>query len=352
MLVKNFKWLKKTVWQSLIRLSPVLPRLLISVYPYLISVSFFLLLIEVVSYSGFIRRYIFLPASLAMQLTVAVGAYLVWYVSRHANLVIKFNSQTNFIYQFNRVLITPIFIGHYLIQKLEEDHFANYVFSSFHIMPENTGILFTFSIFLLILDALNQPAFRQFILKSRLGLLQLVFFFQVGLILIPQLQVALLPIVPSTVSILQYPHKTKTEKMLQLMNWNADIGWMVTLGEFINRHTPETATIYIPPQKFPWLMEGNPFFFRWFVYPRTLISGPSSELIEQPFQAKYIMIASGGWPSATGIGWPKMDISAEQIESILLINRETLKEELHEQTDYIFADHLTNWGLITLKTHD
>lgn len=86
---------------------------------------------------------------------------------------------------------------------------------------------------------------------------------------------------------------------------------------FIKEHTPENAVILIPPQGYPWPMTGNVAYFRYFLYPRILISGkekePGVDLIKT--KVDYVLIDWGEDKSTEydfTHSWPKFSVPAKQ----------------------------------------
>lgn len=126
-------------------------------------------------------------------------------------------------------------------------------------------------------------------------------------------------------------------------------GWIYTYAQFIKKHTPEDAIIFIPPQRESWKQEGNAGYLRWFVFPRKLVQRNQLES-EIPQEATHVLIAHGNWIwFADEYTWPRITIPASQISSISLIDRKTLEEETFTTTTYTPFYSEEVWGIIELK---
>jgi len=123
-------------------------------------------------------------------------------------------------------------------------------------------------------------------------------------------------------------------------------GWIWPYAQFIKRHTEDNSVIVIPPQEMPWKMEGNTDYFRWFMYPRKLIKINQNENI--PNEAEYVLISLGECDEGD-CGWPKIDIPAENIEYIALIDRETQEETIITDRAYTLNKDEFKWGIIKLR---
>ena len=110
---------------------------------------------------------------------------------------------------------------------------------------------------------------------------------------------------------LKYATSSYDEKMRA--RWGDFYDYMV----FIQDNTPEDAVIYHPPQIKPWEFEGNQALIRYFLFPRTLVSG-SIDLDEYDGpQITHIMIVWGreksGVDQDVEYGWPKQEIKGKRI---------------------------------------
>ncbi len=124
-------------------------------------------------------------------------------------------------------------------------------------------------------------------------------------------------------------------------------GWIWPYTQFIKRHTPESAVIFIPPQSVVWKMEGNEAYLRWYLYPRKLL--PSTiDQPEIPEKAEYVLISLGECGEGD-CGWPKVEIPQEEIDDLILIDRQTQVETILENQDYELDLNKYQWGVIKLR---
>jgi hypothetical protein len=121
---------------------------------------------------------------------------------------------------------------------------------------------------------------------------------------------------------------------------------------FIDKYTPEGATILIPPQSFPWPQSGNIPYFRYFVYPRNIYNGKESEPPSKEVLSKtdYVLLNWGETDQTEGAythDWPKFDVNAEKI--IFMNEDGTFGGEV--KGDYRYKDYKGKrvWGIIVVK---
>jgi hypothetical protein len=123
-------------------------------------------------------------------------------------------------------------------------------------------------------------------------------------------------------------------------------GWIWPYTQFIIRHTEPDSVIAIPPQSVVWKMEGNSDYLRWYIYPRKTVKQLTDYSI--PANADYALIAIGEC-NVDDCGWPKTAISKEKIEYIALLDRETQKETIITNTDYVLDPKIFTWGIIKFR---
>ena len=121
---------------------------------------------------------------------------------------------------------------------------------------------------------------------------------------------------------------------------------------FVDKYTPEEASILVPPQAFPWPGTGNVGYFRYFVYPRTINSGDEFELPSKDDLNKidYVLLNWGETDRVENLhthGWPKFDVKAEKI---IFMNRNgSYGGEI--KGNYYYKDYKDKqvWGIIVVK---
>lgn len=318
------------------------------VTPYLLVFTFISLTIETVSFPGFIAKYILLNTQLLFLLsvfTLCIQAYLSIY---HSKFVL--NEFFLFILRLNRIFVVAILLTNYLFITLEKEHFANYIFANFHVHLSVLSQLVSLSVTIALIEfVIFNKSIINFIRKRFTSVLQIIFVVSVLAIVLPQAQDTATLISVGSIDLIKFPFKSYDEKIVVQMNGNESSGWVYTYGTFLKRNTPENAIIFIPPQIEPWLMEGNQYYMRWFVYPRSLRY--SRELQAPiPQDATYVMIAHGSWPwGASSFGWPRISIPKEKIHKIIIIDRSTMEEKTIENIDYVWQEKTPVWGVIELK---
>lgn len=123
-------------------------------------------------------------------------------------------------------------------------------------------------------------------------------------------------------------------------------------AEFIKMYTTEQAIILIPPQGFPWPKTGNIAYFRYLLYPRTLINGNERD---PRFDLKktgvgYVLITPG---ESTMLeydftpGWPKFSVPAKRIiykKDVIHVGE--YEAEIVESDYQPTPENLTRWGII------
>lgn len=131
-----------------------------------------------------------------------------------------------------------------------------------------------------------------------------------------------------------------------VMGGRFSFGWMKTYADFVNEQTPPNTVILIPNREAPWEMEGNPYYLRWFIYPRDMVQ--MFESTEIPANADYALLTYGvfGYNKKT---FPDFSISRDKIEKIIIVNQNNLTVTVKEKNDYNPADYTNVWGLIQFK---
>lgn len=134
-----------------------------------------------------------------------------------------------------------------------------------------------------------------------------------------------------------------------VMGGRFSFGWIDTYANFINANVPEIATILIPNQTAPWEMEGNEYYFRWFIYPRRMVQ--MLDLTEIPTEAEYALISYGVFGYHKDV-FPNFKIAKEKISKIILIDQETLVETIKDSEDFDPGNYQNKWGVIKFKKYD
>lgn len=276
------------------KLSKIINQLL----PYLIIITFLILLLETIKFPGFFKKYFYIDAKVFFALTLT----FIFIIKTRSNFLKR-------LFKYNQVLL-PILVFFYIIlNAIEGALFVNYVLATFQIHLDGLVLLVLFSTSLFLIDK-----FISFKPKSN-GKLKFIYptvIFLISLYLIKNLTYVVDQSFKRNFYILFHPLDSYDQKMSYF--WDKFYNFMI----FVKNNTPDDATILLPPMKDPWLQgSGNPHFVRAFLFPRKLIQ-IEDERIENPenFPPKtYILITWGTQecqPEGCH-GWPRQDIPAKKI---------------------------------------
>ena len=136
------------------------------------------------------------------------------------------------------------------------------------------------------------------------------------------------------------------ERWEPLMGGRYSFGWIDTYSKFINSKVPREATLLIPNQTGPWEMEGNRWYYRWFVYPRDLV-----QMLDQPEipkEANYALITYGVFGYHKNV-FPNFKIPKEKIDKIILVDQKTLEEAILPAEAFYPDNYQNKWGVIKFK---
>lgn len=120
---------------------------------------------------------------------------------------------------------------------------------------------------------------------------------------------------------------------------------------FIKNNTPDTTTILIPPQSYPWDKTSNIAYMRYFLYPRTFVNGNERDPRIDLNGVDYVLIDYGETDISqhgyTNI-WPKFSVRGEYIIYWDPDTGNTRKDEtgIYKYSD---KDKSVKWGLIKMK---
>lgn len=99
-------------------------------------------------------------------------------------------------------------------------------------------------------------------------------------------------------------------------------------AKFVKENTPEDAVIYLPDQMAPWQRGGNPFYMRYFLYPRKLVAGYYSLSDYNGPRITYYVVSFGDskrYSEKLRKQWPQFSINARKIifeDGEVLYNKE------------------------------
>lgn len=173
-----------------------------------------------------------------------------------------------------------------------------------------------------------------------------LFYFLMTYLIFQQLVLVFSVISRKTVKIidtLRIPYENRWEAV---MGGRYSFGWIDTYSDFVNSQVPEHDTILIPDQIQPWEMEGNAWYFRWFVYPRDLVHLEEGNIISE--EADYVLVTYGVFGYHKDV-FPDFEIDKQKIDKIILIDQETLEKTVLSPEDFNPENYQNKWGVIKLR---
>ena len=330
------------IWKNFLRFNKHL-------FPHLYLTANLLLGIELGTYRGFTFRYLLLDSRFVMVLAVISYLFIFWQTMQKKDTVLPRLAQL--VLELNKLAVIPLLLIQFLMTSLELNNYPNYVYSHYHINNDNVNLIVSFNIFIMILQLLQYS--RTFIafLWRRINLRSIVhfiFLLSVLAFVLPNIQLISRWMYDSGIRMLRTVNLSWEERFIYLNGGDASTGWISRYADFINEQVPDRGVIFIPPQKEAWQMEGNPYYMRWFLYPRFTVQ--SQEIVAPiPPEAEYILIDKGVWPGMTEYGWPRIPIPADQIVRMTFLNRETNEVTTIRNQAYDPKTMANKWGVIELK---
>ena len=116
----------------------LLKKLNIVILPYIVVLTFALLLLESFTYRGFVRKYILLDTDILLFFSLVGAAFLVFLREKYEEFN---NSLINLVFKGNLLLAPVLLIFYWIMTIVEPNNYPNYVFSNMHIIPENFMML-------------------------------------------------------------------------------------------------------------------------------------------------------------------------------------------------------------------
>ncbi len=129
------------------------------IFPYLISLSFFFLILESYMYTGFLKKYIFVDSRFFLFFSIISIILLLYLWIKDKNY--RSGSLENFILSLNSLLILPIIIFYWIMLVSNIVKYSNYVFATFHIQPQNFLNILYLSLSLIILKFCRTPKTKE-----------------------------------------------------------------------------------------------------------------------------------------------------------------------------------------------
>lgn len=312
------------------------------IFPFLCPLMIILVLTESYSYSGFLANYILLPLWLLELMFIISGLLTLTPLVSNSTKRLMSNYYRA-IFMANKLLFLAVIFEIGLMLGIEKQHFTGYIYTRFlHIEPKILSQVIKLGFVILMIDISTtifelEKKFRQHLL---LPFLIVAFMFWV---LVDQFSHIAFDALKQIQFMVAHPKATYAEKMR--VRWELYDFWM-----YIDRNTPESSTIMLPPKMSPWLASGNLGLVRYFLYPRQVVGG-KDEYEPPPPEADYATIDWGTWSCnpENCHGWPKFRLEAEWIR--YYPQKENEQEIFLENTVYNPEDEINKeaYGIIKIK---
>lgn len=336
------------------------------IYPFLVTFTFSVLLVESFTYAGFVGKYIIFGANFFLLLSILSGIIQLAYSSQFEG-----RDNENYLFQ-NKIffyfcnITLPVFVFlYYVVIVTEAKNYPNYVFSTIHLNIENFSYVVFFNLFNVFLGQVKEykklffqvdktfKAGKTFEVGKTFRIKKTINTFWLNKVLISAL-ITLMFFFGAT-NLLQTGKQLIVENIYIFLNrsssydekMEAKWGLFYKYMKFVRDNTPNDAAIAIPPPVRPWLSEGNSVLVRYFLYPRFLITVENEFITER--KPDYYLLAKGLWKAYDDkdYGWPKDFIKAEKI---LYMDSETnIAREVEKDYDPSEPKNLQSWGLIKAK---
>jgi len=280
--------------------------------PFLIAFTYFCLLIECVTYRGFLWKHFFLDTNFLMTLLVIFLTFV--------------NEDKRLTFKLNRFLFPVLVVFYFVLLSLDFVFYSNYVFSHFHIQPQNVLFLVLTSILILASEEANNHRLLKRAKENVSYFLNFLIIFFMLYLFIASVPDVFNRAIYFDAGIFTHLNFSYDDKMRNL--WGDYYDFM----NFVKSNTPADSSILVPPQDFMATV-GNVGLDRYFLYPRKLGNGKLDDLSEANFQ--YVLIVP--W-------WPRVELPAEKI---LVLNPGGGITEVFG--NYEPAKIQNSWGIIKLK---
>lgn len=313
-------------------------------FPFLVVLTYTLLIIETYTYVGFLRRYLVINSRGWLLLVLISGLIIIISKGERKHPILE--SIYNFLYPLNLLLFPSFLVFGYIINAVEAAHYPNYVFSSFHLQPQNFSPIILLSGFV-IFTQFCPKIIERYLYKTKLikpiELLSMLLIIPLTILFsYENATISITGAIKGDAFVIQNIDMSYDDKMKY--TWG---GFFYEYMNFIKNNTSENSTIAIPPQESPWLSTGNAGLVRYFLYPRFVINGGYDFLPNKKFE--YVLIAKGEWltDDKSRYGWPKIPVSAEKL---VYFNPKTF-EASESAINYnpLDSNHKDSWGLIKIK---
>jgi len=323
-------------------------------FPFLVSLTFFFLFLETYLYIGFLRKF-FLADSRFFLIVSIFSATTLVLLQKDVKIKTREKILNNLVFQLNTLLFPSVLIFYLIMQAAEVANYSNYVFSTFHLQPDNFFYIVVLSAGLLLLDWAGEKKETVQLFSRRAGIflkdfkkrptrsaLKLAVIVLLLFYFIDNFTKTLNTAINSNIYILTHLNDSYDDKMRQ--KW----GFYYDYMKFVKQNTPEDSIIVAPPMERPWLTTGNTGLNRYFLYPRRLVRGTYDSLPEENYD--FILITKGGWYTEDEgkYGWPKVEI---KVNRVLYLDPLTRKVTIDSYYDFEESLEKGGWGIIDVRNN-
>jgi len=323
-----------------------------SIFPYLMTLSFFFMLLESYMYIGFLRKFILVDSRFFLVLSILSIIFIVY--SRASSRKHTLSKVEDIVLNLNALLFFPLLVFYLIMIVSNSVKYQNYIFTTFHIQPQNFFNVVILSFLLFVLKFINfiRGANRLILSKViqnhftmsnnyRVKSVLFIVIYPFTLYIFINLFSVFHKDINNLVFISTHINYSYDQKMEEY--W----GFYYDFIKFVKDNTPENSVIVIPPQETPWLTEGNEWVDRYFLYPRKLVQGTYDSLPDGDFD--YVMVAWGTWntPDKERYGWPKVNVKAEKI--IYINSKDNAMYDYFGNYDPKDQRNQESYGLIEIK---
>lgn len=329
-----------------------------SIFPYLIGLTYFFLLLESYKYIGFLRKYILVDSRFFLVLSLLSIVFI--FYDKLKDKKYKESVLERIVVEVNLFLFLPLVIVYLLMIYLNARNYPNYVFATYHIQPQNFINIVYLSLALLLLryeyfyKRLNLEVYfdRFEIVSDRMNAREKLLLFFIIFLLFFYFVSNFIRLFRNVSDDFSF--------MLTHLNYSYDEKIKYSIGSvvydyilFVKNNTPSESVILIPPQSYPWPYTSNAAYIRYFLYPRKLVNGREKEPGVDMGKLDYVLIDYGESNISeyghTNI-WPKFDVAGEYK---IIWNPETNNFWKDKNGYYKYseneANNLEKWGLIKVK---
>jgi len=337
---------KKKSWGKILAYNATL-------FPFFVALTYLFLLLETYLYIGFLRHFFLLDSRFFLVITLISGATLTFSKENTINQKSSGETLNTLIFSLNTLFLPMALIFYMIMPVSEAANYSNYVYSTFHLQPNNFFYIVIFSTSLMVFDQLGKRKritrrvgkvindFPKKFKKSPIDIgLKTMILVVLLLYLIDNISATVNSAINSNLYILSHLNDSYDEKMRK--RW----GFYYDFMKFVNEHADDSSTIVVPPKRGPWLTVGNAGLGRYFVYPNRVINGGYDYLPDEEYE--YVVIAWGGWlvGDKERYGWPKVPIKADKV---WYIDPDLSVEEYDDDYEPSDTKNEKAWGLIKVE---